>query len=596
MTIHRQVALGRKVFILHFDSISSIIAAQCNLINYPYFPFLGHIASRTETYFLKIANRSGNSIVSSLMESQITQNIAMELPDDVDVLIVGAGPVGAALANLCGRMRVRTLIMDKLPEIQMQPRAMALDNEALRILQLVGLDDASFARVVIPEVRLHSPIFGLFARMNTTGILDGHPMLTTFFQPELEHALLDGLARYPSVQVCRPIEWMETKEAQHGCTVSLRLPDGSTRQLRTQFVVGADGAGSPVRRALGLGFHGSSFREDWLIVDALNVAKDIGHIDFLCDPRRPAPHIPGPGGRQRWEFMLHPDENPEQMLRDDSIKALLKPWADFDQVIVERKAVYRFHARTAAKFRVGRTLLVGDAAHVTPPFIGQGLVAGLRDVANLGWKLAWVTQGRADQRILDSYHIERQPHAWAMIRLAMWMGRLVMPRNRLAAFVSHGVARLMTLTPGLRRLIVDIKIKPKNRFRRGLFAARRAANRFEHGNHLVQGRLRNGTGVVLRSDDVLGQHLQLVGIGIDPLAKLSAAQREIWHSLGGMTTTIGAAGSSSDIVWEDIENTFRCGDFSLGWIVAVRPDKVVMADGKPAQADAIVDTVAKLMR
>jgi len=183
-----------------------------------------------------------------------------------------------------------------------------------------------------------------------------------------------------------------------------------------------------------------------------------------------------------------------------------------------------------------------------------------------------------------------------MIRLAMWMGRLVMPRNRLAAFVSHGVARLMTLTPGLRSLIVDIKIKPKNRFRRGLFAARRAANRFEHGNHLVQGRLCNAAGAVLRSDDVLGQHLQLIGIGVDPLAKLSAEQRETWHSLGGMTTTIGAAGSSSGVVWEDVENTFRCRDFPLGWIVAVRPDKVVMADGAPAQADAIVDTVAKLMR
>jgi len=183
----------------------------------------------------------------------------MNLPKDVDVLIVGAGPVGAAMANMCGQLGVRTLIIDKLPEIQVQPRAMALDNEALRILQLAGLDDASFARVVIPEVRMHSPIFGLFARMNTSGILDGHPLLTTFFQPELEQALLGALARHPSVQLIRPLEWIESNEDEDGCTVTLRGPDGGTSRLRTRFVVAADGAGSPVRHALGLGFHGSSY-------------------------------------------------------------------------------------------------------------------------------------------------------------------------------------------------------------------------------------------------------------------------------------------------------------------------------------------------
>jgi 3-(3-hydroxy-phenyl)propionate hydroxylase len=522
----------------------------------------------------------------------------MELPNDVQVLIVGAGPVGTTLANLCGRLGVRTLMIDKLPDIQMQPRAIALDNEALRILQLAGLDDASFARVVIPEVRMHSPIFGQFARMNTNNMLDGHPMLITFFQPDLEHALHNALARYPSVQTARPVEWLATKEESDGCTVSLRLPDGSTRQVRTQFVVGADGASSPIRQALGLGFEGSTYQEDWLIVDTLNAAKDIDHIEFFCDPRRPVPHMPAPDGRQRWEFMLHSNETREEMLQEEKIKELLKPWADFNQVTVERSAVYRFHARTVSQFRAGRTLLIGDAAHVTPPFIGQGLVAGLRDAANLAWKLSWVVQKRADARILDSYHTERQPHARAIIRLAQWMGKLVMPRNVLAAFVSHGIARLITLTPGLRSLITDIKIKPKNRFARGLFAPRSSGNRFEHGNHLVQGRLRTATGEIVRSDDALGNRLQLIGIGVDPLTKLPAAQRETWHNMGGESIVIHAPGSASrgKNAWVDVDNAFGAGKLPNGWVIAVRPDKVVMADGAPGDAGRIVDAVAQLLR
>lgn len=520
----------------------------------------------------------------------------MKIPSETDVLIVGAGPVGVTLAALCGRLQLRTLVIDKLPSIQMQPRAMALDNEALRILQLAGLDDASFSRFVVPQVRLHSTPFGQFARMNTGGNIDGHPMLISFFQPELERALIDSLGCYPTVQLIRPAEWVRTTEEKGDCLVTLRPTEGGEHFVHAKFVIGADGASSPVRHSLAMGFKGSSYQEDWLVVDALNVDKDFAHVEFSCDPQRPTAHIPGPGGRQRWEFMLHPSESPVEMLRHDSIRQLLKPWADADKLQIERSAVYRFHARTAAEFQRGRTFLVGDAAHVSPPFIGQGLVSGLRDVANLAWKLAWVVRGQASERILRSYHIERQPHVWAMIQLAKWMGILVMPRSRWAAFVVHGCAKLATCIPGLRSLIVDIKIKPKNRFRRGLFAAQKTGYKFQHGNHLIQGLLKNGAGEILLSDDVLGQHLQLIGIGVDPLEWMSLAQRQAWGLLGGKTTFIGRAGELADAAWIDIENTFGVERFRQGWIVAVRPDKVVITDGSPKDVESIVLSITKLLK
>jgi len=184
-----------------------------------------------------------------------------------------------------------------------------------------------------------------------------------------------------------------------------------------------------------------------------------------------------------------------------------------------------------------------------------------------------------------------------MIRLAQWMGKLIMPRNGLAAFLAHGIARLMTLTPGLRSLIVDVKIKPKNRFARGLFVPSSGGDRFEHGNHLAQGQLRKATGEFVRSDDALGNQLQLIGIGVDPLMKLSTAQCQAWRALGGHSITIHAPGSTDqrENVWIDVDNTFSAAEPPNGWVIAVRPDKVVMADGAPADAGRIVDEVAQLL-
>ncbi|MDF5954741.1 FAD-dependent monooxygenase [Pseudomonas aeruginosa] len=228
----------------------------------------------------------------------------------------------------------------------------------------------------------------------------------------------------------------------------LRSELGQSHSVRARYLIGADGASSKVRGLIGQEFEGHSYAEDWLIVDACGRERQaIDHVEFICDHRRPTPHMPAPGGRERWEFMLQPGETREQMEDAERIGQLLERWIEPSQLNIERKAVYRFHARCCERFQNGRVFLIGDAAHITPPFVGQGLVAGLRDAANLAWKLAWVLQGRAAPAILDSYDGERRPHAREMIDLAKFMGRLIMPRNAWLALFGHGLMRALSLIP-----------------------------------------------------------------------------------------------------------------------------------------------------
>lgn len=513
------------------------------------------------------------------------------IPSHVDVLLVGLGPVGAAAANLLGRYGVSTLVIEKSTTIFDAPRAIALDNEALRILQMAGLEDGAFATCAIAQVQMHSPVFGRYARANTAGQQDGHPRLVTFYQPELERVLRERLAKYPCVQVALGTELADFQERDNSVQATLGMADGGTATVNARYVIGADGANSFVRRHAGLGFEGKTFTQDWLVVDAIGVPNPIDHIEFLCDPQRPTPHMVAPGNRQRWEFMLRPGETREQMERPDTIRALLKPWCNADDVTIERTAVYRFHARIVDKFSTGRVFLAGDAAHITPPFVGQGLVAGLRDVANLCWKLAWVTQGRASPAILDSYDQERRPHARSIIKLALMMGRLVMPSNRMVATAVHGAMAFLQRLPRLRAYFEDLKIKPPHRYGKGLFKPQARGARLLRGAVLPQGLVRAApASPSLPSDDVLDRQLAVVGFGCDPLAAISPHLRSAWTRAGGGFIHIRHRGqfTGASHSWEDMTDALVPGAAPAGWIAVVRPDRTVLHDGPLEQLDSVV--------
>jgi 3-(3-hydroxy-phenyl)propionate hydroxylase len=279
-----------------------------------------------------------------------------------------------------------------------------------------------------------------------------------------------------------------------------------------------------------------------------------------------------------------------------TIARLLERWPEAAHAQIERKAVYRFHARACQRFSKGRVFLAGDAAHVTPPFVGQGLVAGLRDAANLAWKLAWVVRDRASTTILDSYDQERRPHALKMIALAKLMGRLIMPRGYLRALLLHGSMALLRQLPPLRRFNDELGLKPSNALPRGLFA--RGGKRGRRGASLPQGLVRAANGSQVLSDDLLGAELALVGLGIDPTHFMSERSRRQWSRAGGRTLHWAAPGEPLAVEpgsHEDSEGRFIPGVGPSGWCIVVRPDRTILHDGPARDTNQMVRESLRLL-
>ena len=348
---------------------------------------------------------------------------------ECDVLVVGGGPTGATLAILLAQHGVHTIVAEKEPDIYPLPRAAHIDHEAMRILQLAGVADAVFATcrqtTRYDFLNASGDVLLRFDGSDRIGA-GGWPAANFIHQPSVEKALRARLAALPAADLRSGWRMDGFVADDDGVTASIETPDGR-QAVRCRYLVGADGTRSPVREAAAIGFDDLDFDEPWLVIDTLVHDYDrVPKINLqICDPQRPTTCVLMGEGRHRWEFMVKPGESAEQVLDDGFVAALLAPWKVEGTVTIERKAVYRFNARVATRWRAGRILIAGDAAHQMPPFAGQGLWSGLRDAANLGWKLPLVLDGSADPALLDTYQPEREPNVRGVIAMAMMMGRTV---------------------------------------------------------------------------------------------------------------------------------------------------------------------------
>lgn len=356
----------------------------------------------------------------------------MAAPDfDCDVLVIGLGPVGALLATLLSDAGVSTICVDKDVEVYPLPRAAHFDHEIMRLFQQAGVADAVLdSSRPAPAYEFRSADGQPLVRMNLPPVSpSGWATGYMFHQPAVEHALRARLAASPLADVRLGSAFVAMTPDADGVTAE--LTDGT---VRARYIVGCDGASSAVRAGAGIGLDDYAFDEPWLVID-VNVGEGASLPDInlqICDPARPTTCVLMGPGRHRWEFMLLPGETAEQVLDDAFIAPLLEPWNCGD-VTIERKAVYRFHGLVAKSWRAGRVLLAGDSAHQMPPFAGQGMCSGMRDAANLAWKLPLVLRGEADEALLDTYQPEREPHVRTYIQLAIGMGRVVCTLDPAAA-------------------------------------------------------------------------------------------------------------------------------------------------------------------
>jgi 3-(3-hydroxy-phenyl)propionate hydroxylase len=436
-----------------------------------------------------------------------------------DVAIVGLGPTGATLANLLGAAGLSVVVLEKEGGVFPLPRAIHFDGEVLRILQSAGLREQALAIARPGEEGMHF-VNGASETMLIRGgsaALGPHGCANNYYfhQPQLEAVLREGLARFDNVEVRLCCEVTGVAQDADSATLDVRDTDnGHASAVRARYVVGCDGARSPVRQHMGSEMVDLGLRQPWLVFDVvLERPVDLpAHTVQHCDPARPMTYCNVVGNRRRWEIMVLPGDDREALVQPESLWRLVARWVRPEQARLERAAIYTFHSVIAQGWRQKRLLLAGDACHQTPPFLGQGMCAGIRDAANLAWKLEAVLARRAPTALLDTYESERAPHVRALIELAVRLGNIIQTTDPVLA--AERDAKFHAGRPEIFEL-------PPQMLGAGAFDA---AVDSVAGRPFPQPRLSDGRLL----DELLGRRSAVIGQP-DALAAVAPATAERWR-------------------------------------------------------------------
>lgn len=514
------------------------------------------------------------------------------------VLVVGSGPTGLFAAALLGHAGVPTLLVEQNPDTSDEAKAISLDDESLRVLQRVGLLDLVLPVILPGTGTLYVGADGkpIVHARGPQPPRHGHPFKSAFQQPELEAVLRQGLQRYPGVQASFSTTLLDLRQEADGVWATLVYPDGRVAEQRFTYVLGCDGGRSTVRKLLDIRMVGSSFQQPWIVLDTVNDSRQERYGLHVGDPRRPTVIIPGLNGHCRYELLLRPGEGQAgDQVPFDLVRQLLAPYRRVTEQDVKRRTVYTFHALVADRWRAGRVLLLGDAAHMMPPFAGQGMNAGVRDAANLVWKLVAVLRGQAGDGLLDSYEMERRPHAEAMVALSARLGWIVMTTNPTTARLRDGLARLAMRTPWGRRYLEEMRYRPPAVYTRGAVVP---------GPGLVGATLPQGwvfpvqagagraQGERVLLDSLLGPGWALVAV--DPRTDLlGRLTKPLWDALGATRAELmsGERWARPDaqypvVVAEDGRHQALLRPHQ-DQVLLVRPDRYVAAAFTPDQESAV---------
>lgn len=498
------------------------------------------------------------------------------------VAIIGAGPTGLVLANLLGKAGVRTLLVETNPATVGEPRAVSIDDESLRVVQEMGLIEAVRSEIVSGYGSEYlGPDRRRFLTVKPLEQPYGHPRRNAFRQPILEAQLREGLKRYPHVETRFQYKAEKFEEVADEIRVDLLGADGRQDVVAADYLIGCDGSWSMTRETLGYTLAGSSLDERWLIIDLEDSPSDSPETVVFCDPKRPGIMLPGPRRTRRYEFKLMPGETDEQMTSDAMIAHLLDTHDGVPGAKIIRKTVYHFHARIADKWGRGRIWLAGDAAHLMPPFAGQGMNGGIRDAANLAWKLIAVLNGSFGPRLLDTYEPERRAHVGEMIKLALRMGAIFGPKTALHGFAIRNGFRALGIWPAARSYFAEMKYKPPPRFNSGFLLEEQLERRGIVGRMLPQPPLPARYGDT-SLDELLGTGFALVGVDIDQTALDAISLGASWDKVIGRRLALNS---------QDLPAFAE----HRGMLLVVRPDHYVLARFAPADGAHIIAKLEALL-
>ena len=520
------------------------------------------------------------------------------MTQQLPVLVVGGGPVGLTVANLLTAAGVPVTLVERNASTSDEAKAISLDDESLRTLQQAGLAE-SVLDIVVPGTgtryydRNGRP---LFHARGPQPYRHGYPFKNQFAQPELERVLLDALKSRPEVDVRFGTELIAVHERggdSQEPVVQLRATGQphATVTERFSWVLGCDGGRSTVRELLGIDLSGTSHQQVWLVADTIGDEHDERYGMHHGRPGRPTVIVPGRGGRCRYEFLLRPDEGQKGPADFATISRLLAPYRDIAPEQVERCTNYTFNAVVADQWRDGRCLLLGDAAHMMPPFAGQGLNSGVRDAANVAWKISEVWHGRASARLLVTYEQERRPHATAMVRYSEQLGEVVMTTGKTRAILRDAMVRTMLTIPAGRRYLTQMRFRPAARQQHG----------YVFDDHPLTGTLLPQPRVLqapslrpVMLDDVLGSGFALLGVAV-PAAAWDAFDTPAWGRLRVPVRRIDVALDDRLPRAEQGRQAIADADGALQQtlraartrFVLVKPDRYVAAVMEPAAVAAV---------
>ncbi|MBJ6762648.1 bifunctional 3-(3-hydroxy-phenyl)propionate/3-hydroxycinnamic acid hydroxylase [Myxococcaceae bacterium JPH2] len=504
-------------------------------------------------------------------------------PESVDVIIVGCGPVGAMAANFLGQQGLRTLIIEKETTPHGQSRAINADDETQRIFQAAGLMDVlgpdlhpcQRMAYVDDELRVLAEVdFAKVERPN------GHAIGALFTQPRLEAALRKGFQRHASVSFWPGSEVESFVQDEDGVSVRVKdLASGRTESVYARYLLACDGSHSSIRRRLGLALQGTTAQAHALAIAVGTTSEAPDFTYYPCGPERVGIATRTARDELRFDMVVRPGQDLEEVRRPEYVRRIISAFVDPATVTVKSVNVYAYHSRMAEKWRVGRVFLLGDAAHLMPPFLGQGLCSGLRDAANLTWKLAQVLGGGADDSLLDTYEVERRPHAAEMMRISESLGQMLSSGGPLMSRARNALIHLLYRLPVTGPFIREYRMKPNLFFSEGFMrGGRREGKDAAEGLLIPQPRVQRANGEALLLDDALGDGFAVI---TRPGATVEVQQgaRALAEELGATWAHLAPAarvdaGRSGELV--DVEG--RLGSWFAKHsadVVVVRPDRYV---------------------